>query len=52
MNCKDEGKTIILSSHSMDEVEKLCDKIGIIHKGILVDTGTVDELVGNIMEYT
>ncbi|NMB96241.1 MAG: ATP-binding cassette domain-containing protein [Clostridiaceae bacterium] len=46
MNCKDEGKTIILSSHSMDEVEKLCDKIGIIHKGILVDTGTVDELVG------
>jgi len=44
-NCKNEGKTIVFSSHSMVEVEKLCDKIGIIHKGKLVDVGTIDELL-------
>jgi sodium transport system ATP-binding protein len=44
-NCKKEGKTIILSSHTMSEVEKLCDRIGIIHKGSLVAAGTIDELI-------
>jgi len=42
--CKEEGKTIIFSSHSMSEVEKLCDKIGIIHKGKLVEEGTIADL--------
>jgi len=41
--CKKEGKTIVLSSHIMSEVEKLCDRIGIIHKGKLLDVGTIDE---------
>jgi sodium transport system ATP-binding protein len=44
MDCKKGGKTILFSSHTMSEVEKLCDRIGIIHKGRLIDTGTVDEL--------
>lgn len=52
--CRDEGKTIILSSHTMSEVEKLCDRIGIIHKGTLVDTGTISDLIekynGNTLE--
>ncbi|HOJ12265.1 MAG TPA: ATP-binding cassette domain-containing protein [Clostridiales bacterium] len=43
-DCGKNGKTIILSSHSMGEVEKLCDRIGIIHKGNLVDIGTIDQL--------
>jgi sodium transport system ATP-binding protein len=42
-SCKTEGKTIIFSSHSMNEVEKLCDRVGIIHKGKLLDTGTISE---------
>lgn len=42
--CKQEGKSIIFSSHSMSEVEKLCDKIGIIHKGKLVAEGSIDML--------
>lgn len=42
-SCREEGKTIIFSSHSMSEVEKLCDRIGVIHKGTLVETGTVEE---------
>lgn len=52
--CRDEGKTIILSSHTMSEVEKLCDRIGIIHKGTLVATGTISDLIakynGNTLE--
>jgi len=44
MDCKKAGKTILFSSHTMSEVEKLCDRIGIIHKGKLIDTGTIDEL--------
>ncbi len=41
---KELGKTIILSSHTMDEVEKLCDRIGIIHNGVLVEQGTLKEI--------
>ncbi len=44
LNCKAEGKTILFSSHSMGEVDKLCDRIGIIHKGRLVETGSVEGL--------
>jgi len=44
VECKRQGKTIVFSSHSMSEVEKLCDRIGIIHKGNLIDTGTIEEL--------
>ena len=32
---KKEGKTIVFSSHSMKEVEKLCERVAIIHKGKL-----------------
>jgi len=42
--CKTEGRTIIFSSHTMSEVEKLCDRVAIIHKGILVAIGTIDEI--------
>jgi sodium transport system ATP-binding protein len=37
---KDEGKTILLSTHLMAQVEKLCDYIYIIHKGRIVEEGT------------
>lgn len=43
--CKAQGKTIVLSSHHMDEVEKLCDRIAILHKGEIMDIGTIKELV-------
>ncbi|MCI2040748.1 MAG: ATP-binding cassette domain-containing protein, partial [Clostridium luticellarii] len=42
--CKSENKIILLSSHSMAEVEKLCDRVVIIHKGKLVEQGTVEYL--------
>jgi len=43
-DCKGENKAIVFSSHSMDEVEKLCDRIIIIHKGKILEQGTIDEI--------
>ncbi|NJD19398.1 MAG: ABC transporter ATP-binding protein [Gemmatimonadetes bacterium] len=41
---RNEGKTILFSSHIMSEVEKLCDRIGIIHRGKLLALGTLTGL--------
>ena len=45
--CRDRGKTVIFSTHVMTEVEKLCDRIGIIHAGKMRTEGTLDELRRN-----
>jgi len=42
--CKADKKAIIFSSHSMAEVEKLCDRLIIINKGTIVEQGTIEEL--------
>jgi len=41
---RDEGKCIIYSTHIMREVEKLCDRTAIIHKGRILAAGTLGEL--------
>lgn len=41
---KQAGKTILLSSHILSEVESLCDKVAIIRKGKIIETGTIDSL--------
>lgn len=41
---RQEGKTIIFSSHIMEEVQQLCESILMIHKGKLVYEGTLKEL--------
>jgi sodium transport system ATP-binding protein len=41
---KHRGKAIIFSTHVMHEAEKLCDRIGVIHKGKIIAVGTPDEL--------
>jgi sodium transport system ATP-binding protein len=38
------GKCIVFSTHVMREVEKLCDRVGIVRKGRIVTCGTLDEL--------
>jgi ABC-2 type transport system ATP-binding protein len=43
---KKEGRTVMLSSHLLNEVELTCDRVGVIAKGRLVAEGTVDELRG------
>ncbi len=41
---KQGGRTVLLSSHLLNEVELTCDRVGVIAKGKLVAEGTVDEL--------
>jgi len=41
---KNKGKGVFLSSHIMSEVERLCDRVGIIREGEVVQVGTLDEL--------
>jgi len=41
---KKRGKAIIFSTHVMHEAEKLCDRIGIIDRGKIIEVGTPDEL--------
>jgi len=41
---KARSKTIVFSTHIMHEAEKLCDRIGVIHEGSIIDIGTPDEL--------
>jgi sodium transport system ATP-binding protein len=42
-DCKQEGKTVIFSSHIMSEVDLLCDDIAIIHKGNLLYNASLEE---------
>jgi sodium transport system ATP-binding protein len=42
--CRNNGKTVIFSTHVMSEVEKLCDTIGIIHDGKLLTEGPLPQL--------
>ncbi len=42
---KESGKTIILSTHSMHEVMRLCQRVAIIHRGRLQAIGTIDGLL-------
>jgi ABC-2 type transport system ATP-binding protein len=39
-----EGKTILVSSHILTELAEMCDQVGIIERGQLLATGTVDEI--------
>ena len=41
---KNKGKGVFLSSHILSEVERLCDRVGIIREGKLVETGTLAEM--------
>lgn len=41
---REEGKTILLSSHILSEVEKLCDRVAIIREGEIIEKGSLEEL--------
>lgn len=41
------GKTIIMASHLLDEVEKVCTHVAIMKKGTLITAGNVDEVLAN-----
>jgi sodium transport system ATP-binding protein len=47
--CKDEGKTVIFSSHIMSEVDLLCDDLAIIHEGKILFDGAMDHFRGQMV---
>lgn len=42
---KSQNKTIIITTHYMEEAERLCDRIAIVDQGVVLDVGTSQELV-------
>ena len=47
-----DGKTILYSSHVLDVVERICDRVLIIHKGSLIADGSADSLKASTHEAT
>jgi ABC-2 type transport system ATP-binding protein len=45
-HCK-EGNSVLFSSHIIEVVEKLCDRVAIIDKGKLIVSGSMDEIRAN-----
>lgn len=45
---KDEGRTVLLTTHYMDEAEALCDRVGIMDQGQILQLGTPRELIGGL----
>jgi ABC-2 type transport system ATP-binding protein len=41
----DQGACVVLCSHQLDEVERVCDRVAIMHHGRIVAAGTVEEVV-------
>lgn len=48
IDLKKEGKTILLSSHILSEIQKICTHVGILHDGRLCYQGTLVELMNNV----
>lgn len=42
---REQGRTVLLSSHNMSEVERACDRVAMIHEGRLMAVETVDEML-------
>lgn len=47
---KDEGKTIVITSHDLSEIEKVADKVSMIKSGVLLFTKNIDEIQGESLE--
>ena len=45
LRLRDEGKTVIMCSHLLADVQDVCDRIAILHQGELKELGRVDELL-------
>lgn len=51
-SCREDGKTVIFSSHRMEEVRAICDRIAIIHEGALYYNDTLKKFEKNRTEKT
>lgn len=46
----EEGRTVFLCTHNLTEAQRLCDSIGVINKGQLIETGTLEELAKKLWQ--
>lgn len=44
---KSQGKTVFFSSHILADIERLCDRVVILHKGVVEHAGTIQELLAS-----
>ena len=51
-SCREEGKTVIFSTHRMGEVNQVCDDIAIIYKGKLYFNDTLDQFKSEMTQST
>ena len=47
LDLKKTGTTLFLNTHILDEVERVCDRIGIIHEGVLKDVAPIAKVLGS-----
>jgi ABC-2 type transport system ATP-binding protein len=45
LNLRDQGKTVLLCSHQLADVQDVCDRVAILHQGELKELGRVSELL-------
>ncbi|MFT6862927.1 MAG: ABC-2 type transport system ATP-binding protein [Akkermansiaceae bacterium] len=45
LELKNRGVTVFLCSHLLEQVQQICDRVGIIHQGVLVNEGRLDDLI-------
>ncbi|MDA7868308.1 ABC transporter ATP-binding protein [bacterium] len=45
LELKNRGITVFLCSHLLEQVQQVCDRVGIIHQGVLVNEGRLDDLI-------
>jgi ABC-2 type transport system ATP-binding protein len=45
LNFKGRGITVLLCSHLLEQVQEICDRVGILHRGKLIREGRLDELI-------
>lgn len=51
INLRHEGKTILVNSHLLSEVELVCDNVAILNKGVLIKEGNIEELTTQKNKY-
>lgn len=48
-NIRDNGTTVVITTHYMDEAEQLCDRVAIVEKGKIIALDTPDNLIDNLV---
>jgi ABC-2 type transport system ATP-binding protein len=51
LRLKEDGKTVFFSTHIIPDVEMICDRVGILMKGELVNVGRLDEIMDAKVKY-